>query len=697
MSTTTTSWILKLVDRISAPLKAIQSTGGAVAMTVERINSRISILDKRSDTLTRTLKGMGLAVGAFALLSAGSVQFEEGMARANTMAEVGSGQLEIYKRQIQDIATVVPVAKKQLSEGLYNTISAGVPQNNWITFLRDSAKASVAGNAELGIVVDATSSTIKAYADEWENAGAVQDRFQKTVKLGQIPSLQALATALPRVTAVGAKLKVSQEELLSVFATASGVMGAPAEVATQFNAVLSALLKPGAEATKMATQLGIAFDANSIGKAGGLQNYIEELMPKIQAFSDKTGTTQEQIIGNLFGSQEAIKLVIGLGGSLSESFAENTVKIGQSTGAVQKGFEIMAATTTSQLTMMGSSFGNVMDGIVGTFGPFLVMLFKGTSYILNLVVGFMRANPTLSKFVILGGGATFMVVGLTTAITLVSVRLNLMHLKLLRAALSSNVFTSGMARATLSILGFIKAGASQLTLLAGQAAGYLLSGAYLIGSFVAGLVSATAAQLGLNVAMSANPIGLIVIGIAAAIGVIILMIKYWDEIKNTIASFASWMVKNNPFNILVNLINNVFPGFRQKIEALKTWVKSLLMGVWDSIKKVWQGIKEFFGFGDEETSVQIEVTKKTTGNISPLETPAGAVDLSGTTKTPTGSETPLVSGSGNGGAKILTMNLDIVNNFNLQPGNWKNQVDQLADDIVGKINDRLRDGAISLG
>ncbi|KQC30177.1 phage tail tape measure protein [Flagellimonas eckloniae] len=694
MGATTTSWILELIDKVSSPLKAIQKSGASAYNTIDKINDRIKVLETRSGNLTKRLKKMTVAAGAIALLGAGAVQFENGMARANTMAEVGEVQLAKYTKQIKEISTVVPIVKTQLSDGLYNTISAGVPRDNWMDFLRDSAKASIAGNADLALVVDATASTIKAYGDSWENANTVQDRFQKTVQLGQIPSLQALASALPRVTAVASKLTVSQEEMLGVFATASGVMGAPAEVATQFSAILSALLKPGSEATKMAKQLGIAFNAESISRSGGLQNYINELMPRIQAFADKTGTTQEQIIGSLFGSQEAIKLVIGLGGELSQSWSKNTGEIGVALGSVNKGFEIMEKTTRSQMILMKNAWSNVIGSVFTILAPFIKVIMQVSGRIAQMVTSFMESNPVFSKFVVIGAGAIFLITGLTTAVTLVSVRLNLMHMKLLRAALSSNAFTSSMAKATLALWNFIRAGARQIALLAGQATGYLLSGAYLLGSFLVGLISATAAQWGLNVAMNANPIGLIVLGIAAVIAIIVLMIKYWDKIKAAISKFAAWLAKNNPFEWMVTLIDKVFPGFRDKIEKLKEWVKNLLLGVWESIKKVWKSIKEFFGFGDDETDVEIKVSTKTDPEGLDVPNPTATVTNLGSVTGNTDNDAQVVSGDSKG-AKILTMNLDIINNFNLSPGNWKGKVDEMAEQIIGKVNDRLRDGAIA--
>lgn len=699
MSSTRTQWILELIDRVSKPLKNIDKFAKLSKRSVGAVDRLLDRINLKSKKLSGNLKKMGIAGLAFVALSYGSVQFEQGMARANTMANLGAKEIGAYTKQIRGLADIIPVAKTQLAEGLYATISAGVPKDNWITFLKDSSKAAIGGNAELGIVVDATSSTIKAYGDSWENATKIQDRFQKTVNLGQIPSLQALASALPRVSAVSADLKISQEELLSVFATASGVMGAPAEVATQLNAVLSALSKPGAEAIKTAKNLGIAFNATSVDKAGGLKNYLDVLMPKIQAFSDKTGATQQDIIGSLFASQEAIKLIIGLGGNLAQSFGENTEKLRKSTGAVNDAFNIMNVTTTSKVQKMRNSFGNAMDGIYVILAPFAQFLIDGAAKVFQFISSFMEAHPVLSKFVVITTAAIGTTIFLSTAISLVSLRLSAVYLKMLKASLSSNLFTRSMAKAGLGALGFLKSLWRITTQLAIQAVNYALVGASMLGSFLVGIVSATAAQWGLNVALNANPIGLIVIGIAAAVGAIIVMIKYWDEIKKAIWSFTQFVWKISPFKFIIDLVEKIFPGFKAKVAAVFEYVKGLVLGFWEKIKEVWGDIKKFFGFG-EDLEAEIKIKYDKDGNLIPsveqnnlldglkvqpnADLITGAVGANGS------------GGTGTGGGRSITMNLDITNNFNLSPGNWRDKIEDIADEVVGKLNDQLRDSVIAL-
>ena len=79
------------------------------------------------------------------------------------------------KQQVAGLAEEIPIARDELAGGLYQVISNGVPEDNWIDYLRSSAKASVGGIANLGEVVKVTSTIIKNYGLEWSNAGEIQD------------------------------------------------------------------------------------------------------------------------------------------------------------------------------------------------------------------------------------------------------------------------------------------------------------------------------------------------------------------------------------------------------------------------------------------------------------------------------------------------------------------------------------------
>jgi TP901 family phage tail tape measure protein len=138
-----------------------------------------------------------------------------------------------------------------------------------------------------------------------------------------------------------------------------------------------------------------------------------------------------------------------------------------------------------------------------------------------------------------------------------------------------------------------------------------------LGAWVLGVINATAAQMGLNVAMSANPIGLIVIGIAAAIAAIALLINYWDDIKAAIGRFVAWVADHNPFGWLIDLADRIFPGFKKKVGEIWDWIKGKFEALVGIFKSVWNWIKGLFGSDDKNISITAAAQK--TENMGGME------------------------------------------------------------------------------
>lgn len=141
-----------------------------------------------------------------------------------------------------------------------------------------------------------------------------------------VTSFEQLAQALPLVSGSASQLGVSMDELMAVFATTTGVTGNTAEVSTQLAAVLNSLIKPSAEATKAANEMGIGFNAASIQAAGGLENFLLGLDASIQEYAAKTGQLSQTIYGQLFGSAEAMRLLGSLTGEQKRSSRRTSVR-----------------------------------------------------------------------------------------------------------------------------------------------------------------------------------------------------------------------------------------------------------------------------------------------------------------------------------------------------------------------------------
>lgn len=302
-----------------------------------------------------------------------SEQFEKAMRGANTMAGKDSAGFGQLKDEVADLAKEIPIARDQLANGLYQTISNGVPEDNWIEFLNTSARSAVGGMADINKVVGVTSTLIKNYGLEWSAAADIQDKIQLTAKNG-VTSFEQLAQALPRVTGNAATLGVSIDELMGTFATLTGVSGNTAEVSTQLAAIFTALVKPSSEAAEMAARMGIQFDAAAIKAAGGFQNFLSQLDGSVKAYAQANGVLEQEVYGKLFGSAEAIRALIPLQGELADKFTSNVANMVSSVGTMDAAYADMSSTgeaTTQMLRNQWAVFTDLIAGVTSAVQPYV--------------------------------------------------------------------------------------------------------------------------------------------------------------------------------------------------------------------------------------------------------------------------------------------------------------------------------------
>lgn len=344
------------------------------------VHDRVTAADKAFMKWTQSVVAIGAVTnsiqqisGVLNTLTEDSRTFGAAMKAANTMAGKDAEGFAQLKDQVAELSKSIPMARDELANGLYQVISNGVPEDNWIDYLRVSSRAAVGGIADVGEVVKVTSTVIKNYGLEWSAAQDIQDKIQLTAKNG-VTSFEQLAAALPSVTGQAAQLGVSFTEMLAVMSTLTGVTGNTSEVATQLASVLTALTKESSKSQKMAEEMGISFNAASIQAAGGLRNYLQELDRTVTAYAQKSGQLKESIYSKLFGRAEALRLVNGLTGEMAAKFDENIAALDNSAGTIDKAFETMSSTGAATTQMLKNQFAAVTDliaGIVGGIQPYL--------------------------------------------------------------------------------------------------------------------------------------------------------------------------------------------------------------------------------------------------------------------------------------------------------------------------------------
>lgn len=342
-----------------------EAKGSAGALQEQLINTN-QIVEKWNN-VSNAIGQLSSVLNDF---TAESRSFGGAMAAANTMAGKSGDDFAKLKEQVAELSHEVPVARDELANGLYQVISNGVPEDNWIAFLNKSARSSVAGIADLGETVKVTSTIIKNYGLDWDAAGSIQDKIQLTAKNG-VTSFEQLAQALPRVTSQASTLGVSIDELMATFSTLTGVSGNTAEVSTQLAAIFTALIKPSSEAAEMAQQMGIQFDAASIKAAGGMEQFLQQLGKSVQEYSKSSGVLEQEVYGKLFGSAESLRALTPLMGNLSDKFSENVNAMKDSAGTIDNAFDIMASTGAAKLQLINNKLGEYSDMLQSSIGNVL--------------------------------------------------------------------------------------------------------------------------------------------------------------------------------------------------------------------------------------------------------------------------------------------------------------------------------------
>lgn len=346
--------------------RVVDNAKGAAGALQEQLINTNQIVEKWNNVSN----AIGQLSSVLNDITAESRSFGGAMAAANTMAGKSGEEFAKLKDQVAELSHEVPIARDKLANGLYQVISNGVPENNWITFLNKSARASVAGIANLEETVKVTSTIIKNYGLDWEAAGSIQDKIQLTAKNG-VTSFEQLAQALPRVTSQAATLGVSVDELMATFSTLTGVSGDTAEVSTQLAAIFTALIKPSSEAAEMAQQMGIQFDAAAIKAAGGMEQFLQQLGKSVQEYSKSSGVLEQEVYGKLFGSAESLRALTPLMGNLSDKFSENVSSMKDSAGTIDNTFDTVAHTGSSTLQMLNNKLGEYSDTLQKSIGNVL--------------------------------------------------------------------------------------------------------------------------------------------------------------------------------------------------------------------------------------------------------------------------------------------------------------------------------------
>lgn len=334
-------------------------------------DKNLSKLSKSAKAVGKVVAGASIAV-ATTVATAGvaavksGIDYQKQLANVSTLltgteAEISARTAEIGK-DILKVSNDTGVETANLTDGMYQVISAFGDSKDAMSILETSAKAAAAGNATTTDSVNLLSAVMKGYKDvSAESAQKVADLSFATVRLGQT-SFSELASSIGKVVPLSSALNVQQEELYGVFATLTGVTGSTAEVATQYKAVLSGLMTPSKDMTASLKKLGFS-TADAAIKSLGFQGTLEALKGTVHG--------DEQAMAKLFSSTEAQTAVLAMCGAQSENLTNKTAEMYTATGAANAAFEKQTNTLDYDIQMIKNLGANFLTEIGTKIIPYV--------------------------------------------------------------------------------------------------------------------------------------------------------------------------------------------------------------------------------------------------------------------------------------------------------------------------------------
>lgn len=534
--------------------------------------------------------GMTALAVATAKCAESAIDYEKQMANVGTLldGDVKKRVAELGKDVIK-VSNETGTATSDLTEGLYQVISAFGDNEESIERLKIASKAAKAGNASTADSINLLSGVTKGYGDTSAKAmSKAADLAFMTAKLGQT-TFPELAASMGKTIPLANALGVKEEELFGTFATLTGVTGNTAEVATQTQGVLKGFLSPTKEMADITKKLGYE-NGQAMLKSLGFQGALTKLKESVGG--------NDLAMAKLFSDVPAQTALLSLMGKQAKDLTEKTKAMFESSGAAGKAYAAQTDNFHDQWGKLLNIFKNIQTQIGTKLLPYLRKMVDSLLPHVNRLVenldvyldtGVDKAREFFKSMNFSGIISPLKEVWdymkkafgfvLDNKDTIVE------YLKIIGIAFlayQGTVIGLTVAQGAMNAALFL-----QKVYFVAVRAGIMAYNAVLL-VIRGATVAWTAVQWALNAAMTANPIGIIIVAIGALIAGIIALIVYWDDVMAALKTANQWMT-------------DTFGNWKYLILALISPVTSiavLIIDHWDEIcsffTSAWKAVCDMF-------------------------------------------------------------------------------------------------------
>lgn len=627
--------VYKLIDNITMPLDKIGVKGKTVGRALK---NEFTKTEQQLANVGTKLKGFakGAALAGIALVGVGigvaTKQFIDYDA-AVTGATAKFKDLDItsvdYKDNLKavgkvarDVAAVTEFNAVDTAGALDKMAMAGLTSKQSMALLAGTTNLATAAGADLTTAVDIATDALGAFGLMTEDEKALEGN------LNRLSDVMAKTTNMFNTdisgffesAKMGAATFTSTGQSLEDFSAMVGVMASSgikgSESGTQLRNMMLSLASPSKTAAMALDRMGI----KTTDAQGNFLNIIDILAQFEKGMKGMGDAEKAAALTDIFGKRTVTGVTLLLAEG-TEGLKKYSKELQNAGGTAANVAAAMRGSLANRIEVLKSALTELGFKFVDAFAA------KGGKAIENLTATITNFDPApIIDF-------------LTTAFTVISKIVGIlwkMRIIIISLAIAWGVYKVAMIAAVVisNIMGMVRA---VQTLMSAQQGMNVVQAIF-------------------NVLLTANPVGVIIVALAALIAIIILCVKHWDDIAAAMARCWGWVKKNQeavlgiiavftgPFGFIISIVReflnewdritqaftngSIIAGLKQIGATILSALLAPLQGVFELLGKIPGVGKHFENFATniEGFRNQIKGIDDSTVNVSTSKMNGGISD-----------------------------------------------------------------------